>query len=139
MNSNKLSNKGFTLVELIITVAIIGILASIAIPAYTDYVNKARATDATGTLADMRVRMEQYFQDNRTYVGGPTAAPSGANTQFFAFGGNATATTYSLTATGSGAMSGYSYSINQNNVKASVVPGGGNTNCWVTNKDSSSC
>lgn len=131
-----LAQKGFTLVELMIVVAIIGILAAIAIPSYQEYVNRARASAATGTLADMRIRMEQYFQDNRTYVGGPCAAPAGTDTTFFAFACSAaaTATTYTLTATGSGVMSAYTYNINQNNAKSSSF----NANCWSL-KTSGAC
>lgn len=130
--------RGFTLIEIMVVVAIIGILASIALPSYTNYVSKARATDATSTLADMRIKMEQYFQDNRTYANGPCTAPTGANTTYFAFNCNGTAasaltTTYTLKATGAGAMSGWSYTVTEANVKASVTPGG-TAACWSTSK-----
>lgn len=136
MNIVKRLQKGFTLVEIMIVVAIIGILASIAIPSYTDYVKRARASGATGALADMRIKMEQYFQDNRTYVGGPCAAATGTDTAYFAFGCSSagTATTYTLTATGSGVMAGYNYSIDQNNVKSSSF----NSACWSL-KPSGNC
>ena len=61
---------GFTLIEIMIVVVIIGIIAAIAIPSYQDYVRRAQITEATNGLSDLRVRMEQFFQDNRTY---PTA------------------------------------------------------------------
>jgi type IV pilus assembly protein PilE len=61
---------GFTLIELMIVVAIVGILVAAAVPLYTDYVQRSRITEATASLNDMRVRMEQYFQDNRTYANG---------------------------------------------------------------------
>ncbi|CAN4276699.1 PilE Tfp pilus assembly protein PilE [Methylophilaceae bacterium] len=128
--------QGFTLIELMIVVAIIGILASIAIPSYTEYIRRARATEATSALADMRIKMEQYFQDNRTYVGGPCAAPSGTSTTYFTFNCSVagTATSYTLTATGSGDMAAYSYNINQDNVKSSSF----NAACWSL-KPSGSC
>jgi type IV pilus assembly protein PilE len=120
--------KGFTLIELMIVIAIIGILASIALPSYQNYIRRARATDAVSTLADMRIRIEQFFQDNRTYVGGPCAAPNGANTQFFGFSCSAgpAATTYTLQAQGIGDMAAYSYTINQANTKSSSF----NAACW---------
>ena len=62
--------RGFTLIELMITVAIAAILAAVAIPMYRDYVVRSRIIDATSRLSDFRVRMEQYFMDNRTYDAG---------------------------------------------------------------------
>jgi prepilin-type N-terminal cleavage/methylation domain-containing protein len=60
-------SKGFTLIELMITVAIVAILAAIAIPNYRDYVIRGQLVDATQGLAAVRANMERYFQDNRSY------------------------------------------------------------------------
>ena len=60
---------GFTLIEVMIVVAIVAILASIAIPAYTDYILRSKITAATSALGSQQVKMEQFFQDRRTYVG----------------------------------------------------------------------
>jgi len=143
---------GFTLVEVMVVVAIIGALTAIAIPMYNDYVVKARVNEAVAGLSDLRVKMEQYFQDNRTYVGACAAGtvtelPSSATTKFFNFscttacGGATTslsATGYTIRACGKSAMSGFEYTVNETNTRTSTVTGlsgwSGSTSCWVTNK-----
>ena len=122
------SRNGFTLIELLIVMAVIAILASIAIPSYTSYTTRAKLPEATSALSDGRVKMEQFFQDNRTYVGGPTPA----STTHFGFAtSNLAATTYTITATGIGGVAGYSYTIDQNNTKTSNTDWGNSTSCWV--------
>lgn len=138
MNTSKVMQKGFTLIELMIAVVIIGILAAIVVPSYQEYVRRARAADATGVLADMRIRMEQCFQDNRDYrlCAAQCAAPVGTNTTFFGFSCSAgpTETTYTLQAQGTGAMAAYRYTITENNTKSSAF----NAGCWSL-KPSGSC
>jgi type IV pilus assembly protein PilE len=130
-----------------VVVAIVAILASVAIPSYTDYVTRGRIPDATSNLASKRVQMEQFFQDNHTYAcatctGGvaPPCANDTSSSRYFTFScdaGASSATTYKLVATGTGPMNGFVYTIDQDNLKATTsVPSGWtvNASCWVTKK-----
>ena len=96
--------RGFTLIELMVTVAIAAILASVAIPMYRDYVIRSRIIDATSKLSDFRVRMEQYFMDNRTYADGAkcgVADPKDTDEAGFTIAcTGASATAYTATAKG---------------------------------------
>jgi type IV pilus assembly protein PilE len=142
MNRLKQMQKGFSLIELMIVVAIIGTLASIALPAYNDYVIKSTLAEASSGLANTRIRMEQYFQDNRTYVGADGAGlpcatnNSGQNFNFACSG--LTATAYLVTATGKSKANGFVLTVDQNNAQATTgAPSGwstGSGNCWVTKK-----
>src|SRR5471030_888011 len=150
--------KGFTLIELMITVAVIGILLKIALPAYTDYVKRGKLVEGTSTLSDGRVKMEQYFQDNRTYGplslaltaadGCPSTLPIPAATANFTYACSyvpaptyiAPTNNYTITATCTGSLSAigalpaFSYTINETNTKASTTPLGNSTTCWVNKK-----
>jgi type IV pilus assembly protein PilE len=114
---------GFTLIELMIAVAVVGILASIAYPSYTDHVRKARRADAQGALMGLSNAMERFFTQNSTYLGAAgtqavpiaTGAPWIFSTQSPIDGGTpyynltiqaADATTYTLRATPINAQAG---------------------------------
>ena len=131
------ATKGFSILELLAVVAIIGVLAAVAIPQYNDYVIRSKISEAVSALSDGRVKMEQFFQDNRTYVGGPT--PS-ATTYFTYSSGTPTVSTYTLTATGAGSMAGFTYTIDQNNAKSTTAaPTGWGASsmpiaCWIKRK-----
>ncbi len=136
---------GFTLIEVMIVVAIVGILAAIAMPSYNEYVLRGRLTEATSTLAGHRVKMEQFYQDNRTYTGACDAgsiAATPAATQYFTFGCTIPdAETYSITATGQGSAAPTVLSIDQSNTRRTVTPPTGWTapsgNCWIQRKSGS--
>lgn len=143
-------SKGFTLIEILMVVALIGILAAIAIPAYSDYVTRGKLVEASTQLSNLRVQIEQSFQDNRNYssyvVGNGTASScnlqsTGASAivgaKYFNYTCNTSATTYTFTATGIGNLSKYSYTIDQNNNKTSATPWGNGATCWIMSKGSS--
>lgn len=62
------NNKGFTLIEVMIVVAIIGILAAIAYPSYDEYVKRGNRTEGQAFLSDVAARQERYFSQNNVYV-----------------------------------------------------------------------
>ncbi len=66
--NNKRSVSGFSLIELMVTVAIIAILATIAYPSYTDHVVRSNRTEAQRELLRLANLQEQFYSDNRTYT-----------------------------------------------------------------------
>ena len=98
---------GFTLLEVLITVVIVGILAAIALPSYEYFVTRSRIIEATTALGDMRSQMEKFFMDNRTYDSAGKCAIDAAMTTYNANTANKFALTcagdavsYVITATG---------------------------------------
>ena len=138
-------SRGFTLLEVMIAMAIVAILAAIAIPSYAEYLRRSRVTEAFATLSGMRIKMEQYFQDNRTYVGAcvaTTIAPAPADSVNFTYACPVLALgAYTVTATGQNSMAGFQYSIDQSNVRSTVMTAPStwpsNAGCWVLKKDGS--
>ena len=134
--------RGFTLIELMIVVAIVAILASVALPAYTEHVIRGKLVEAQGELAGMRSKLETFFLDNRTYIGAcaaNTVAPLPVGKYFAYTCPTLTANTYTVQAAGVAAegMAGFTFTINQANVRATTsVPAGwaANATCWVTKK-----
>lgn len=143
--------QGFTLIEVMIVVAIVAILSSVAYPAYTDYVRRGQLQEAFTNLANYRIQMEQYYQDNRRYTAnaadqtcagaanaGLTAAELGGPTQFFDYSCVAAdnGQTYVVTAAGrEGSVTvGYSYTINEAGARQTLEFAGAELNpaldCW---------
>jgi type IV pilus assembly protein PilE len=131
-------NAGFTLIEVMITVAIVAILSMVAMPSYRDYVRRTEATDATATLATGRARMEQYFQDNRNY--GPTAGtacgPSVPTSKYFTYtcATSNSGANFVLTATGSPGGSTHTYTISDNGTRTTTSFKGATQSgkaCWL--------
>ena len=71
-----LRQRGFTLIELMIAVAVVAILASIALPSYQDQVRKSRRGDAQSFATDVVARQQQFLLDRRTYAVSITDAPA---------------------------------------------------------------
>lgn len=101
-------SKGFTLLELMVVVAIIGILAAVALPSYRGYINKANRLEAISLLTEMAARQEKFYNTSgtnsytadATSLGYSAAAPTSENGYYqAAIVINATGQTFSLTAT----------------------------------------
>lgn len=107
-------NKGFSLIELMIVVAIVGILAAIAYPSYNEAVNRSKRAEATAALLEAAQALERYYSVNNTYLNAGAdalaavfvarAPASGSQNYAIAAQGNPTATTYLLRATRAGSM-----------------------------------
>lgn len=116
---------GFTLIEVMITVAIIAILAAIAYPSYVDYVIRSRLAEVGNTLPSLRAQMEQYHQDYRRYS--DTTNPSACGVTPPTVSGfvlTCTATdqtfTWTMTATSGGAAPA-SYSVDHQNNRVTLA------------------
>jgi type IV pilus assembly protein PilE len=137
---------GFTLIELMITVAVVAVLGVVALPAYQDYVKRGKVAEATSNLSELRLRAEKWFADNRAYTGGTWTTSPALQARYFTYACTTpamTATTYTCTATGvsTQGMGGFVYTINESNVRTSTFTGqsgwNNSTTCWVTKKNDS--
>lgn len=150
---------GFTLTEVIIAVAIVGILVSFALPSYTQYVVRAKLTESTSGLAEFRHLLEQYYQDNRNYGpasgecgdtnnnsaldSGEPALPTG---DYFTFTCAVTADTQGYTVTaasqaaqGLGSAGAYTFTLDEDNTqRTTAFPGASGLplSCWISKQDS---
>lgn len=92
---------GFSLIELMVALAIVGIMAAVAYPAYTDSIRKSRRAEAKAALTELAQFMAKTFAENKTYQPGganPTLSPGVQADEYYDFSLTATANTYTLTA-----------------------------------------
>ena len=138
------SNQGFSLIELMIALAIGAILATIAVPAYRDHILRARIPEATSTLSSLAMRLEQYYQDNHDYGGGESCSVTMPDDAFFTFqcAAENNGQSFLLTASGKrgGEMADFIFTLDQNgNAKTTKLPeawGTAPANCWIAKRGS---
>ena len=134
----RLTRNGFTLLELVISIAIIGILAAIALPAYDSYITKSKANAAQSDLAALALNFENAFQRQLAYPVATTTSTAQTKALFtgwapaqsdFTYTSESTTTTYTLTATGkSGNLSSCVMSLDNQNVR--TVSGSPGVTSW---------
>jgi type IV pilus assembly protein PilE len=126
--------KGFTLIELMITVAIIGILTSIALPSYNQYIVRSKLTEGSQSLATVGVTMNQYMQDTGSYQAtGTTDCGRAMPSTIHGLTYTCTApTANTFTATMSGVLSDktYTFTLNELGDRKTTSPTA-NTTCWM--------
>ena len=130
--------RGFTLIEVLVTVAIVGILLAVAVPAYGDYVTRGRLNEAFTGLGGAQPAAEQFWANNRSYVGFDASAGFPQASPNFTYAlSNATTSTYIITATGRAKASGFAFTINESGNRATTASRTGwgtNASCWVDHK-----
>jgi type IV pilus assembly protein PilE len=136
--------EGVTLIEVMVVVAIVGLLAAIAIPAYNDYVTRSRRSDAFTALETVRAAQEMYRAERGFYIGinylaGCSSNMAGDNYTISVATGAAPATTFTVTATptsGGSQKKDFCFQINQDG-NQSYAPYTSSTNtcgAWQSDK-----
>jgi len=130
---------GVTLPEVMITVAIVGILAGIALPSYQGYIQRSTLSEAFDGLSAFRLRMDQAFNNNGNFgaVGCAVAAPN--SNENFAFACDLTngGQGYLARADGSGRMAGFGFSVDEAGRRVTTAFPGQTAlpaNCWMSKK-----
>lgn len=135
--------RGFTLIEVMVTVAIVAILAGVALPSYREYVRRGAVVDGPAALSRLRVKLEQYYQDQRNY--GVDSCGQGTLNLAEATKFDITCAVldggqkYLITATGKTGSTalGHTYTVDEANTQATTNYKGGAVTkaCWVMRGD----
>ena len=155
--------RGLTLVELVAVLAIIGVLTSISVPMYSDYITRSKILAAQQILADKIISLGNYFADNGTYLGASACADTIGSEKYLAEISTpdwkitcraSSNRTYFLAANGIspglkdstnnspvivGIIEGNRYIANPSTIGWSIATDGGVSYCWPTNKNQTTC
>lgn len=136
LTTRKNITHGFTLIELMVTVAIVAILAAVAYPSYTSHIRKARRTEAKAALLQIQVAQEKYFLQNNTYTQIANLGLGATSTYYtISISPTSPSTTYTATATTTGTQTAdtncNTFSINETGAKTSKNSSNATTtDCW---------
>lgn len=125
-----MKNKGFTLVELMIVIVILGILVSIAYPSYQQSVRDSRRGVAKADLLELAADLERHYTTNYTYIGASlaTQSPQQGATKYYTLGSTLNASSFALTATPKNAQLGdYCGTLTYDSTEATSAAKAG---CW---------
>ena len=120
----KLLQKGFTLIELMIVVAIIGILAAVAIPAYQDYTARAQVTEAVELLSGGKTPMAEYYADKGAWPAAAVSVMGNLRGKYTSIIAIATATGGTLTLLATMKATGVNASVQGGTISLSTTDGG---------------
>ena len=129
MNMKKNIQQGFTLIELMIVVAIIGILAAVAIPSYQDYTARAQVTEAVGLSSGFKTGMAEYYADNGSWPLNLTAVGDTTAGKYVGAMNIQTGTGATLVITAQMKTSGVNAAIQGSIYALATVDGGKNWEC----------
>jgi prepilin-type N-terminal cleavage/methylation domain-containing protein len=144
--TRRFATSGFTLIEVMVVVAIVAILSAIAVPAYRDYIVRGQLADARNLMSGTAAQLEQFYQDNRSYANaaGVCGVVMPGNSRFTftcALTGVAPVPAnqgFTVTATGVGTTAGFVFTIDQRRRQATTsLPAGWGAypaTCWVAKK-----
>jgi type IV pilus assembly protein PilE len=126
--------------DILVALAIVGIMTAIAVPAYSGHVLRTRLAEAFAGLAGLQPNAEQFWASNHTFAGldqESTSRMPADSANFTYTLSNATASTYTVTATGRGAATGVTFTFDQSGSRATTaVPSGwtASSSCWIDRK-----
>lgn len=140
--SDARSDAGFSLIELMVVLAIAAIIGAVALPAYRDHMMRSRIPEATSGLLLTAMRLEQFYQDRRSYRDGAGCGADLPRSAFFDFRCEPATDgqSFLLVATGAagGAMDGFTYTLDQQgNARTTTLPvawGQAPRECWISRR-----